>query len=333
MLQTRRSAVVLSIGFWLALTASAAVRRPVPRINIGALWTEPRDISRRDLFYGPGGKAHEPHGPYTFEKEDLDGTNPKFVVHDAAGVKWKVKLGEEARPETVATRLVWSVGYYTNEDYFLPEIRVRNLPPKLKRGQSLVRPGGVFNSVRLKRESHGEKKAGIWKWRSNPFNGTRQLDGLRVMMALINNWDLKDINNAVYREKSRNETVYMISDLGASFGTNNLTGTHQVAKGNLRSYERSEFIVKVTPAYVTFRTPSRPSLKYLIVPKEYFSRINMEWIGKRIPREHVRWIGRQLGQLSSKQIHDAFRAAGYSAAEANAFSNILSNRIAEIRSL
>ena len=36
-------------------------------------------------------------------------------------MKWRVKLGVEARPETVASRLVWAVGYYANEDYFLPE--------------------------------------------------------------------------------------------------------------------------------------------------------------------------------------------------------------------
>ena len=53
----------------------------------------------------------------TFVDEDLKGSNPKFVVRDAAGVKWKIKLGTEARPETAATRLVWAVGYSADEDY------------------------------------------------------------------------------------------------------------------------------------------------------------------------------------------------------------------------
>src|SRR5260370_5888502 len=93
------------------------------------LWRQPSDIATRDLFYGPGGEKHQPHGPYTFESEDLGGTNPKFVVRDSDGVKWKVKLGEEARPETAASRIVWGVGYMDNEDYFLPKIQVKNLPP------------------------------------------------------------------------------------------------------------------------------------------------------------------------------------------------------------
>src|SRR5215472_6343470 len=64
------------------------------------LWSDPSDLASRDLFYGPGGAAHQPHGHVTFVEEDLDGSNPKFVVRDQDGVKWKVKLGLEARPET-----------------------------------------------------------------------------------------------------------------------------------------------------------------------------------------------------------------------------------------
>src|SRR5271168_1169735 len=53
------------------------------------LWREPKDIRSQDLFYGPGGKEHQPHGPFTFVKEDLDGSNPKYDVRDQDGVKWK----------------------------------------------------------------------------------------------------------------------------------------------------------------------------------------------------------------------------------------------------
>src|SRR5216110_2797235 len=66
------------------------------------LWRDPGDIASRNLFYGPGGEKNQPRGPYTFVKEDLEGSNPKFIVEDGGGVKWKVKLGIEAQPETVA---------------------------------------------------------------------------------------------------------------------------------------------------------------------------------------------------------------------------------------
>jgi hypothetical protein len=63
------------------------------------LWRDPTDIPVRNLFYGSGGKEHVPRAPFSFKKEDLSGSSPKFVVDDGAGVKWKVKLGTEARPE------------------------------------------------------------------------------------------------------------------------------------------------------------------------------------------------------------------------------------------
>src|ERR1700680_1254343 len=66
------------------------------------LWRNPTDIASRDLFYGPGGEKHQPHGPFTFVKEDLNGTNPKFDVRDADGVKWKGTRGDDARPQSGA---------------------------------------------------------------------------------------------------------------------------------------------------------------------------------------------------------------------------------------
>ena len=172
------------LGFGPAF-ASDAVVSAAPAV----LWKEPVDIKTRDLFYGPGGEKHVPKGPFEFEKEDMDGTNPKLVVRDPDGTKWKVKLGEEARPETVASRLVWSAGYFTDEDYFMPVIRITKLPRKLQRGQNQVSPDGDIQNVRLKRYLKDEEKAGEWHWKNDPFTGTRELNGLRVMMALINNWD------------------------------------------------------------------------------------------------------------------------------------------------
>src|SRR5579863_7854598 len=113
-----------------------------------ALWREPDSISSRNLYYGPGGKQDEPHGKFTFKDEDLDGTSPKFNIRDEDGVSWKVKLGAEPRPETVATRLVWAMGYFTNEDYFMDSLHVENMR-HLKRGKRLVSPDGTVNNARL----------------------------------------------------------------------------------------------------------------------------------------------------------------------------------------
>ena len=61
----------------------------------------------------------------------------------------------------------------------------------------------------------------------NSFVGTRELDGLRVLMALMNNWDLKTSNNAIYEAGAE---LYLVSDLGGTFGR---TGSNfTLSKGN-----------------------------------------------------------------------------------------------------
>jgi hypothetical protein len=308
------------------------------------LWRDPDDPARRDLIYGAGGRTHAPaESGYVFVEEDLDGNSPKFVVEDAKGVRWKVKLGPEVRPEVSATRLVWAAGYFTDEDYFLPAIKVRNMPSKLRRGREFVSADGSVREVRLER-LHLEK-AGHWKWGGNPFDETRELNGLRVLMALLNNYDLKDSNNAVYQTPSGR--VYLVADLGATFGATGSKWPSESQRGNPDVYRRSDFIQKVTGEYVNFAAPSwqmmfglvpTPPLPYpwLTAPVKLFGRepfpdvAGQRWIGKGIPRADVRWIAGLLGRLSAKQIRDAFRAARYPAAEVEGFSQAVELRIARL---
>ncbi len=328
----------------LSVLAEDAKKHPASTEAIAntpaVLWQNPTDIATRDLYYGPGGKEHAPHTTYTFVKEDLNGTNPKFDVQDENGTKWKVKMGVEARPEVVATRLVWAVGYYANEDYFVPEMRVENMP-HLQRGQNQVGPDGTVHNVRLKRALKDEKDIGTWKWRDNPFAGRRDFNGLRVLMAVLNSWDLKDTNTAVYEQKDDDqgqdgtpaELHYEISDLGATFGTSGESWTHSASKGNLKSYSHSKFIRKATPEYVDFYTPARPAFIFIFTPRMYFTRVHMEWIGKRVPRADAKWMGDLLAQLSPEQIRDAFRAAGYTPDQVEAFASVVQQRIAELEAL
>ena len=295
-------------------------------------WRNPTDLESRDLFYGAGGQKHQPHGTFRFVKEDPNGTNPKFTIEGQDGVKWKVKLGLEARPETAATRLLWAVGYFTDEDYLVPRLLVGDMP-RLKRGQKLVEPDGSMRNARLERELKGEEKMGHWRWRDYRSNG-RVVNGLRVMMALLNNWDLKDVNNTIYADKSsaREKQTYLVGDLGAAFGTPGYSWPLSKAKDNLDTYSGSKFITRVTPEYVNFSTPSRPALVRVVQP-EFFGRLRMRWIGRRIPRADARWMGGLLGRLSTRQIRDAFRASGYSEEEVDGFTQVVQERIAELKRL
>ena len=334
------SALSVTLAFCLLTLpiSVAAKKKTASNTDTGpaVIWRDAADIASRKFFYGVGAKDREPQPPFSFLKEDLDGTNPKFVVRDAQGIKWKVKLGPETRPETAATRLVWGAGYYTTEDYFLPVIEVQNMPPHLHRGQKLIDANGSIRNVRLKRVPAKDEKLGTWSWRNNPFTGTRELNGLRVLMSLINNWDLTDENNAIFRgnaEDGSPQRIYMVSDLGSSFGTPGLTWPTGKARGNLAAFQHSEFISNATPDDVDFRAPKLDSLFFLATPREYMQKVHLNWIGKHIPRADARWIGDVLAQISTDQIRDAFRAAGYSDSEVDGFTAAVQDRIAKLRSL
>lgn len=332
------SKMTLSAAFLgLLLTAAAApagkdkFADPGVKSAQGTLWVDPADIQTRDLFYGPGGKKHQPGTSFSFVDEDMNGSNPKYNVKDPDGVKWKIKLGAEARPETAATRLVWAVGYFVNEDYFVPDLHVSGLPAHLHRGGKLIGPDGEMRNARLKRHLKGEEKVGDWAWRDDPFVHSREWNGLRVMMALINNWDLKDNNNEIFDGGA--QRLYLVKDLGASFGTTGFNPSQTTSKGNLKNYQRSHFITKTTSDYVDFAVPSRPAIFIIFNPAEFFPRMKMRWIGKRVPRSDARWMGQMLAKLSPSQIRDAFRAAGYSAEETDGFAQVVGKRIGQLAAL
>lgn len=310
--------------------ANSGARKNVLRRNI-------TDIASEDLFYGPGGTelAPTPDTVFTFEKEDLDGSNPKYVVRDSSGNKWKVKLGDEARPETVATRIVWAMGYYADEDYFLPSIRIQNFPLDVKRGRKELRPDGSFADVRVKFESKDRKKVANWDWDKAPFTGTRELNGLRTLMAVINNWDLKTVNNAIFETKHGGEPlrIYEVTDLGASFGSPRFDLGYAHDKGDLEAYRKSKFIEATHENEVDFDIPAAPTKALIFEPGQYAERRHLMSIGRHIPRDDARWMGEQLGQLTAKQIEDAFRAGGYNENEANQFTTIMQQRIAQLKAL
>ena len=109
---------------------------------ISPLWRDRGNIGALNLAVGQGGKEHQPAGKFTFVKEDRLGTSAKFEVVDEQGTHWKAKLGEETRSETAAARLLWALGYFTDEDYYVAELRVDQMP-KLHRGNQFVSAGGV----------------------------------------------------------------------------------------------------------------------------------------------------------------------------------------------
>jgi hypothetical protein len=285
------------------------------------LWEPPEDIESRDLFYGPGGRknAPDPSAPFTYVRRSKSGTQKKIIVRDVHDVEWTVKFGIEAQPETAATRIVWAVGYHVDQDYFVPRARIV--------GQEYI----DARDVRFERHEGKYKKAGNWAWESNPFVGTRELEGLRVLMALLKNWDLKEANNDILtRKKDPGPNIYYVADLGASLGRTgtflnslhgNAPGTLSFSpgksKGDPYAFTRERFIEEVRGGRVYF------TMRYT----------NARHRVDGVSVECARWMGDILGRLSDKQLSDAFCASGYSPAETSLYVSILRARIIELQRL
>jgi len=311
----------LAVLLLTTLTGAQEAARPaVIRYDRG-------DAAAMNLLTGPGGRDREPGTNFRFIRESVSGTSPKFEVEDENGVTWKAKLGEEGPGETAAARLLWAAGYVVDEDCYRPQIRVRGMQA-LKRGQQFVSADGLVAGVRLERDVPGADTK-PWSWYDNPLLGTREFNGLRVMMALINNWDLKEINNGA--AATAEGRVYSVTDLGSSFGR---TGhvLHR-SKGVATEYAESRFIDKVTPTHVDFVLHSRPFLPTAVHVTNYRFRARMESIVKDIPLADARWIGGVLGQLSEAQIGDCFRAGGFAPAEIAIYTEVVMRRIAALRDL
>jgi hypothetical protein len=301
------------------------------------LWIDPGHVSKRDLRSGPAAGHPAPVGPFRFLKEVTSGDSPKFDMRDGAGRTWRAKLGPEAQSETVATRLVWSVGYFVDDALFFPRLRVRGLPSKLSRGQEFVSRFGVRN-VRLEPRPEGRIEGDPWDWDNNPFAGSRELNGLKVLMILLNNYDARKENNRVYfvRAGDRMEAHYYVTDLGATLGKADGFGGHR-SKNDLKDFLSTRFVMGVKDdGSVRFDYDTRPTkfgMLSILVPTYYRSQVKKEKAMRSIPVEDAAWIGSLLSQLSETQLNAAFLAARYSRAIRNAYVRSLRDRIRQLTAL
>lgn len=314
MLQSRRSAFVVIVMLILSsatLTHSQDKKKQLPQ-GTPVLWREPADIASRDLLLGPGGERMKPDlTRVTFVKEEKGGYSKKYRVKDGQGRTWVAKLGKEAQSETAAVRLVWAVGYVSEINYLVPSLTIEGK--------------GTFENVRLEARPENVDRFDEWIWTSNPFAGKRELQGLKVLMALMENWDLKDENNRILVVESRNRTElqYIVSDLGTTFGK---TGGQKSPMAFIRSIKGS-------------RNEPEDYVNDEFIDEVQGNTVRLDYSGKNqslmrdISIGDARWIGGWLARLSERQIQDAFRAANYNAEEVRMLSGAVRKRINQLVNL
>jgi len=269
------------------------------------LWSEPVDITSRDLYLGAGGREMKPDlSCVTLIEEEKGGYSTKYRVRDGSGREWIAKAGKEAQPETAAVRLMWGVGFYADIDYLVPSVRIEGLNKTLENVRFGARPKEI-------------KRIDDWQWDNNPFIGKREFQGLKIMMALLNNWDIKDSNNkilAVHNDRGETELRYIVHDLGATFGKSG--GAFWVitrSRNDPSGYVKANFIDKVKDGRVDFHYGGKRN--------SLFDNITVE---------DAEWMAHWLSQLSDQQIDDAFRAANYRPEEVRLLAGSVRQRIKEL---
>ena len=289
----RRSSIVGS--FLILLLTAAVFAQDAARPANPVLWKQVK-ITDRDLYLGPGGAAMRPdlNGAVVVGRQP-GGNNLKFRLRDRAGNVWIAKMADESQPEVAAVRLLWGIGYNTEIDYIVPRLELGRF--------------GSYRNARLEARPKDVTRD-RWTWAENPFKGTTEMEGLKIMMAMINNWDLKDENNGVLTRT--NESDYIISDLGSSFGK---LATHSQSRSGRsvndpQGYAKSVFIKGSHDGSIDFAYTG--SADHLL---------------KGIKIEHGRWLADLLMQLSDKQILDAFRAANYKPEEVSTLSTAFKARV------
>lgn len=304
------------------------------------VWRDPGDIAARDLRFGPGSSELAPQAPFTFVAEIKTGVSPKFKVKDARGVNWSVKLGEEAQAETVATRLVWAMGYFADEAYYFDRVEVPNLP-RLSRGQQFVEGRTIVRGARFEPKRKDVRRGAIWDWLQNPFVGTREFNGLKVLMVLLANYDTRLDNNQIYMVKNAEtgewEARHVVADIGATFGHVGGLGGRR-AKNSLEDFRAGKFVLNVENGMVNFDYNTKPkgaggAFASIFKPGYGKRQANKEKAMRSIPVDDARWIGSLLSRLSDEQLRDAFRAANYDNATMEGFIAVLRGRINELTRL
>jgi hypothetical protein len=304
------------------------VERPLHSAQ-AAIWRDPGAVERLDLAAGPGGPDGAPIAPFTFLQEHFRGSRPCLSVRDARGRRWRVKWGDEVQVETLATRLAWAAGYFVETTYYVAQGRVEGIS-ELKRAGACVDSAGIFVSARFELEeedviTHFDEHS--WSWADNPFVGTRELNGLKIVMMWLSNWDAKDVrdvalgsNTAIFEYRlsdGSREARYLIIDWGGALGR----WGSIVNRGRWDcagfAEQSAQFVAGVDGDVVRFgysgqRTPD---------------------IAHGIRVGDVKWLTRYLGRLSQSQISAAVGASGGTAEEAACFSRALIDRLAQLRTV
>jgi hypothetical protein len=322
----------LVFAFWRVrseLKRRAAGDAPL-RSRRTVIWRDPGPAQSLDLAAGPGGRDGAPAPPFRFIEEHVSGTFPCVSVRDARDRIWRVKWGDEVHTETFATRLAWAAGYFVEVNFFVPSGQIDGAGT-LQRARECIEENGRFCDARFELDEPGVLKhfdEHGWAWNDNPFVGSRELNGLKIVMMLLSNWDNKDVrdvargsNNAIFEYRIGRDTLearYLIIDWGAALGA---WGSNVLSRGRWDceafAAQNEQFILGVDGDHVLWGYKGQRTADAIM----------------DIRRADVRWLYQYLGGITDEQLAAGLRASGGTETEIAGFTKALRDRLDRLRAI
>lgn len=291
------------------------------------LWRAPRPWSAQDWTCGAFGCGRAPVPPFHWVKEDLTGTEPKVSVRDAKSNSWSVKFGAEVIPECFVSRFVGAVGYVSEPTYCVHSGRIEGVHGKLRRARGFVHADGTFRDARFQLRDEKDLvylDTPRWRWIDNPFLGSHELAGLKIVMMLLSNWDAKDAgdeggNTSVFRVDNGGPPFlwYGISDWGASLGR--WGGIMKRDQSDCAGYARD------TPHLV--ERGASGELRWGFRGK------HDEQLKQNVTVDDVRWLLPLLSRISEVDLRAALKASNATDRQAACWSAAIEKRIEELRAV
>ena len=297
------------------------------RASRHVIWRDPGNVGGLDMSAGPGGPGSAPEPPFRFLEEHTTGSQPCVSVIDARQRVWRVKWGDEVRSENVAVRLAWACGYFAETTYFIPRGTIEGATG-LQRARNCIGEDCRFAEARFELEDPTVRtmfEEHSWAWNDNPFIGTHELHGLKILVMLLSNWDTKDrrdvargSNTAIFEHRisrRHREARYLITDWGGSMGRwggNIVTRARWDPAGF--AAQTPQFITGVDRDTVTFGYAGQRTAD----------------VSTGIRTSDVAWLYNYLGRITDAQLRATLEASGANTEDNAAFTQSLRERIGQL---
>jgi hypothetical protein len=324
---TFRGAALLILAF-----AAAAQNRNHSDDNLTrVLWQWPRPMTTQDWICGPGGCDRAPVSPFHFLREDPSQSTPKLQVRDVRGRTWDVKFGSKVIPECFASRFLHAVGYFAEDTYFVKAGTIEDVG-RLRRTRYFVGHDGSFRRARF--ELRGQPDlvflpGKAWSWADNPFLGTHELAGLKILMMLLSNWDAKDArdgqgeaNTGVFRVPGANpssgpELAFSVYDWGSTLGS--WGGPWRNSRSDCAGYtsDTPKFVKGVSNGIIEFG----------------YSGKHAEDLTRGITVADAEWLLNWLRPITGEQIRTGLGASGATDRQTGCWAHAIQNRIEQLEAV